>query len=128
MKNFLINSTSNLFNAGLVAGAILLFASSPAQAWGDREQGILTGVIGTLIFQEITRPQEPVVINRTHTRAMPDHNPLNDRRRGSYTRGYDNPSLVCGQQVNRTSRYVEVIHTNCYGEILFVERTPRYAY
>jgi len=110
----------------MVAGAAL--ACSPAHAWGDREQGILTGVLGTLILQEISRPQEPVIIERTHTRSMPSHNPLNERHRGSYTRGYDDPNLVCGQRVNRTSRYTEVIHTNCYGEILFVERTPRYSY
>jgi len=110
------------------AAVIAMTATTQAHAWGDREQGILTGVLGTLIFQEITQPQQPVIIERTHTRSMPDHNPLNDRHRGSYTAGYDNPNLVCGQRVNRTSRYTEVIHTNCYGEILFVERTPRYSY
>lgn len=111
-----------------IAAVAASLTSTPAVAWGDREQGILTGVLGTLILQEIQRPQEPVIIERTHTRGMPSHNPRNQRHRGSYTEGYDNPNLVCGQRVHRTSRYTEVIHTNCYGEILFVERTPRYSY
>lgn len=29
--------------------------SNPALAWGDREQGALAGVVGTLIFQHIQR-------------------------------------------------------------------------
>jgi len=111
-----------------IAAVAASLASTPAMAWGDREQGILTGVLGTLILQEIQRPQEPVIIERRHTRGMPSHNPRNQRDRGSYTRGYDDASQVCGQRVHRTPRYTEVIHTNCYGEILFVERTPRYSY
>jgi hypothetical protein len=29
--------------------------SNPALAWGDREQGALAGIVGTLIFQHIQR-------------------------------------------------------------------------
>ncbi len=37
--------------------------ATPALAWGDREQGALAGIVGTLIFQHIQRegqkPQQP---------------------------------------------------------------------
>ena len=70
MKKFLINSTSNLMSAAVIGG-ILAFAAAPAHAWGDREQGILTGILGTIIIQDITRGntqhgtvvQHPQVIN-----------------------------------------------------------------
>lgn len=49
----------------LIAAACI---SSPALAWGDREQGALTGIIGTLLFQHIQREaqasQPPVVVHR----------------------------------------------------------------
>ena len=76
MKKFAINTASNLLNAALVGG-ILFLVAAPAHAWGEREQGILTGVIGTLIIQDIQRgnnghtthgqhyPQQPVVIQHT---------------------------------------------------------------
>ena len=45
--------------------AAALIASTPAFAWGDREQGILAGIIGTMILQNngvIQRP--PVVVQQ----------------------------------------------------------------
>lgn len=42
--------------------------SAPAFAWGPREQGILTGVAGLWVYQQLTRPpvtvvqQQPVVV------------------------------------------------------------------
>ena len=47
------------------AVAILLMATTAsAFAWGPREQGIVTGIAGTLIYQHITEPrhQPPVVV------------------------------------------------------------------
>lgn len=45
--------------------------STPAMAWGEREQGILTGIVGTLIIQDIQRgqqpqhyPQQPVIVQQ----------------------------------------------------------------
>lgn len=35
-------------------------ATTPAMAWGDREQGILLGIGGTLLAQQLVRP--PVVV------------------------------------------------------------------
>jgi hypothetical protein len=49
----------------LIAAACI---ASPALAWGDREQGALTGILGTLLFQHVQResqaPQPPVVVQR----------------------------------------------------------------
>lgn len=41
--------------AALTALSIALLPATPAQAWSDREQGVLTGVLGTLILQGIAR-------------------------------------------------------------------------
>ena len=47
----------------IIATAILaLAASTPAWAWGDREQGLVAGIVGTIIVQEITRTQQPQVM------------------------------------------------------------------
>ena len=32
--------------------------STPAFAWGEREQGILTGIVATIIYQDIQRGQQ----------------------------------------------------------------------
>lgn len=47
--------------------ALALVASTPAFAWGEREQGALAGIVGTILFQNMTRPhvvQPPVVIHQ----------------------------------------------------------------
>jgi len=46
----------------LIAAACI---ATPARAWGDREQGALAGILGTLIFQNIQRDaqaQQPPVV------------------------------------------------------------------
>lgn len=44
----------------VVLAVATLSATSPAMAWGAREQGIVAGVVGTLIVQQLVRP--PVVV------------------------------------------------------------------
>lgn len=46
----------------VIASAVLALAtvSQPAMAWGEREQGIVTGIVGTIVAQQIFRP--PVVV------------------------------------------------------------------
>ncbi len=44
----------------VLASILISCAVSPAYAWGDREQGIAAGVIGTLLFQHIDRQSRPV--------------------------------------------------------------------
>lgn len=58
----------------LIAAAL---TATSAHAWGDREQGVLAGVVGTLILQHIHRdhqqrqPQPQVVIRDTPLRGFP---------------------------------------------------------
>lgn len=50
----------------ILAVLVAVSLASPAFAWGDREQGILTGVAGLWIFQQLNKPpvvvQQPVVV------------------------------------------------------------------
>ena len=39
----------------IVAAALAATVSTPALAWGEKEQGIVAGIIGTLILQDIAR-------------------------------------------------------------------------
>jgi hypothetical protein len=46
---------------------VLAALATPSFAWGPREQGILTGVAGLWIFQQLDkagRPQPPVVVQQ----------------------------------------------------------------
>jgi len=49
----------NKYIVAVVAG--LVFSSS-AFAWGPREQGVLTGVAGLWVFQQLQRAGQPQVI------------------------------------------------------------------
>lgn len=40
-----------------IVSALIATAAVPALAWGDREQGALAGIVGTLILQNIIRDQ-----------------------------------------------------------------------
>ena len=40
------------------AFAVALVPAAPALAWGDREQGVVTGIAGTLLLQSILRDLE----------------------------------------------------------------------
>lgn len=59
----------------LIATALTV---TSAQAWGDREQGALVGIVGTLLFQHVHRehqrpqPAQPqVIIRDTPLRGFP---------------------------------------------------------
>jgi hypothetical protein len=39
----------------LIVAGLIAAASVPALAWGDREQGALAGIAGTIILQQIMR-------------------------------------------------------------------------
>jgi hypothetical protein len=56
---------------GLVAGMCMTYA----HAWGDREQGALAGIIGTILWQKLDQqnqqPQPPAVIYRTPQHPHP---------------------------------------------------------
>jgi hypothetical protein len=42
----------------VVAGLIVAIATSSAFAWGEREQGALAGIVGTLMYQRAMQPQQ----------------------------------------------------------------------
>lgn len=41
----------------IVALLLAVTATAPAYAWGDREQGILSGIAGVLLWQRLNQPQ-----------------------------------------------------------------------
>ena len=43
--------------------------SAPAFAWGDREQGILSGIAGLWIYQQLSKP--PVLVQQAPTIVAP---------------------------------------------------------
>lgn len=50
----------------IVATVVALSFATPAQAWGDREQGALAGIAGTLLWQKLdnqgqTQPRPQVI-------------------------------------------------------------------
>jgi hypothetical protein len=46
----------------MIAAVLLMVGATSAQAWGAREQGMLAGIAGTLLFQHVTRaPTQPQV-------------------------------------------------------------------
>jgi len=47
----------------IVATALALTLAAPAMAWGDREQGILTGIGALLLLQNLNRQNAPVVVD-----------------------------------------------------------------
>jgi len=43
----------------LLISSVLALSVTSANAWGDREQGALAGILGTLIFQQIQKNNQP---------------------------------------------------------------------
>ena len=65
--------------------AALLFSSLPASAWGEREQGILTGIAAILFLQNVQLRAEP----------QPQHNPPVIVRRNPPVIIQDTPQVLC---------------------------------
>ena len=42
----------------LIALALTCALAAPVHAWGDKEQGVVQGIVGTLILQQIHRQQQ----------------------------------------------------------------------
>jgi hypothetical protein len=59
----------------IIAGLISVASIGHAQAWGDREQAALAGIAGTLLIQQMTRPnviaQPPVTVGAPVTVIQP---------------------------------------------------------
>lgn len=48
----------------LIVSALIATAAVPALAWGDREQGALAGIVGTIILQNVMRNNQPPVVQQ----------------------------------------------------------------
>ena len=57
----------------VAAAAVAASVTTPALAWGDREQGALAGIVGTLILQNVMRPQVVTVPNSGPVYAPQPH-------------------------------------------------------
>jgi hypothetical protein len=102
----------------LIAALVIMFTTANTAQANDLQR-LLGIVIGAAIIIEATKtPTGNTVI-------MPEHNRHNNPRQPGYARGLDDPSRVCYIQPHYYRTYIETIHTNCYGEILRVERTAR---
>jgi hypothetical protein len=59
----------------LLAIGVLALATTQAYAWGPREQGIVTGIAGTLLWQHVTQPRvvqaPPVVVQQAPQVVVP---------------------------------------------------------
>ena len=65
----------------IAALALTVAAAQPAWAWGDREQGIVTGIAATLLWQKLDQAaqngqRQPQVVIQQHPvyRAHPTYN------------------------------------------------------
>lgn len=61
----------------IIALASLIAAAStaPAHAWGEREQGIVTGIVGTIAIQQLFRPVVPVYPGTIPPVVVPQYAP-----------------------------------------------------
>lgn len=60
----------------IVAGLVVLSTIGSAHAWGPREQGVLQGMAGLWVFQQLSRPQvvyqpQPQVIYQPAPQTVP---------------------------------------------------------
>jgi hypothetical protein len=55
MLSDLLKSPRKLVTIGVTAALVTAAAAPPAMAWGDREQGIVTGIAGTLLVGSVWR-------------------------------------------------------------------------
>jgi len=110
------------------AAVIAMTATTQAHAWGEREQGILTGVIGTIILQDIygnrnhghhypqQQPvivQQPPVVHNNTTVIIQDSAWASDR--------------VCSEEIVNSGNGVRsTIQRNCAGRIVGVIDYKRY--
>lgn len=95
-----------------IAAVAATLTSTPALAWGDREQGILTGIIGTLIIQDINRnqqPQQPVIVQQppvAHTTVIIQDSAWSSNR-------------VCSEQIiRRADGSQSTLQMNCAGRVV----------
>ena len=116
MKQFLINSTSNLMSAAVIAGGLAI-APAPAEA-NDELENMLTAVIVGAIVKEVLYDGERGEGLGAMNPYGSEHNPINERHRPGYAAGANDPRVVCGTKVIRHKNYAEQVKVNCFGQVL----------
>lgn len=79
--NTLTKTLQAALSLALTALALNMLIATQARAWGDREQGIVTGIAATLLWQKLSaaaeqRPEQPRVVVQQHQvyRPHPTYN------------------------------------------------------
>ena len=97
--------------------------TAQAQAWGDREQGILIGIIGSEIVRSMQEPKQVGTI-QPHVTHMPRGGYIDSRRAHSY-----NPMQVCRTERQYHNNLVVTVEKNCRGQVINVlTEAPRPRY
>ena len=127
-KKHMINGTSSTLSMIALVGGMTMFAGQ-AHAWGDREQGILTGIIGTLIIQDINRghsqprypQQQPQVI---YQQPAPVYN--NNTTVIIQDSAWSSTRVCSEEIVNSGGGVRSTIQRNCAGRVVGVIDYKRY--
>ena len=88
----------------IAIAAVAATLSTPAMAWGEKEQGVLAGIIGTLILQDIARGNTPTLPAPQHpNNNTVIHNHYHSQHCGTEirTRWTDNGAREIRDTVNR---------------------------
>lgn len=102
----------------LIAATLVAATAFTAPAKAADQMDVIVGVAAGVLLGQVM--QQPRYAQQQHY-----YNPYNQQDRVGYARGYDNPHRACGHTALRGYGYTEVITTNCYGQIIGVQRIPR---
>jgi hypothetical protein len=127
MKNFAINTVSNLMSAVALVGAVAMFAPAEAKAdSGDVVAGLIFGAILADVLDN-DRGYDRNIGGRIVDREVGmrvggynrhnDVNPFNERHKPGYARGR-RTGEVCGTTTNYRRHTVDIIYTDCYGNVV----------
>jgi hypothetical protein len=124
IKKHLVNTTSNTLSMIALVGGMTMFAGQ-AHAWGDREQGIVTGIFGTLLLQNLNGNHGHTTQQQhTYQQAAPVYNNnttviIQDSAWAS--------TRVCSEEiVNSGGGVRSTIQRNCAGRVVGVIDYKRY--
>ena len=81
--------------AALTAGALIVSSAAPSYAWGQREQDVLKGIIGTIVIgaliKEATKPQvQPLPSHQPQPVYMPAPTSIYNTAVAARFNGYSN--------------------------------------
>jgi len=92
---------------------VMLSAASPAMAWGAREQGIVTGVVGAVIVQQLMQPR--VIVAAPPPPPLYIVNPGYPPRVVPYYPGMSSPDFIHRPMYRSVDIFIP--ECNCYRTI-----------